>query len=236
MTLNLAIDAVLFLMMFALGGLFVVLHLRLRRFHQEVGAMPVLADDLTRALAGSTKAMQQLAQAAQRDGNQLEDTIARAEHILQDLTYVLDRADKTLARLDGHLGTAPHGAVSTPVAAPKRPAIAAAVMPSASSRPVVASVSRPVPAQKTEVAERRLNPDPAGLGKAVVMPGRPVKSNEWARRMDTQEKTEKTIIRPSSPGFAASVYGAAQPDAATKRAGASDAELALRKALEGALS
>ncbi len=105
---SLFVDILLLLSLSVLTGLVLVLHIKLRQFGREAMRVPALADDLTQAITTSRSTMQDLMRIARTDGARLEDFNGKANKTLQELVYVLDRAEKVLLQFDKHLdGHAP---------------------------------------------------------------------------------------------------------------------------------
>lgn len=97
------VDILLMLSLVVLTGLVLALHMKLRQFGREAMRVPALADDLTQAITTSRSTMQELMRVARTDGVRLEDFNGKANKTLQELVYVLDRAEKVLLQFDNHL-------------------------------------------------------------------------------------------------------------------------------------
>ena len=97
------IDLVLMLTMAGLLGVVLVLHFKLKEFGRDAMRVPALADDLTTAITTSRTAMQELAKSARTDGALLEEYTSKAARNIQELTFLIDRAEKVLERFDSHI-------------------------------------------------------------------------------------------------------------------------------------
>ena len=223
-------NVVLLTVMLGLASLVLLLHLRLRAFGAEAVRVPALADELTRAITTSRTAMSELARTARTDGVKLEEATTAAERTLQDLIYVLDRAEKILTQFDSHLAAHP---------VPKTAPMSTAQQRSEPvSEPIVtAAAPEPTPAEQPDLAT-------ATLKNAAIMPGRPARP-AWRRLDDAPEAVETAKFKPMSASGAGAAYQAAtqaerRADVApavtiSHSAAQTDAERELRRALEGAV-
>ncbi|MBI1363353.1 MAG: hypothetical protein GC134_05160 [Proteobacteria bacterium] len=229
-------DGFLTLLLLAVGGLMVVLYIRVRALTQAENTLPVLSDQFVQSVDRARTALRDMGAMAQNKGTELDDKIFIAERALQDLTYVLDRAEKILARLDGHTGTAP---VAVPASVTAAPAPVAAPLPREQAEPRGFSASE---AEHASTPQRRRKTD-TPAADAVVMPGRQA---VIARRLAAQSQQPEAPVapayKPSTRHGSAAAYAAMgartmtteEAEQATVRAASalSDVERDLRRALE----
>lgn len=97
------LDVLLVVLLAGIGGLLVLLHVRLREFLGMQKQMPVLGEALSANLIQARATLAQLSSALQNQGLTLETNLKKAENTLQDLDFVLHRADKILGGLDTRL-------------------------------------------------------------------------------------------------------------------------------------
>ena len=227
-----------FLLMLSIGGvmgLVIALHIKLRRFSEEAGKVPALADDLTRAITTSRDAMQGLAKAAKTDGARLEEALSRAESVRQDLVYILDRAEKVLQQFDRHLEkhpVVPHAETIQN----NNAALGGASAGASTAAGVASQTSRPPQGANQQLgasanAPAKSNP---GDSEAAVMPGR------YQSRFGVDQNGNPRPYKPASYQSGAAAYGASnrqydQQQTDADDAGAIDAESELRRALEKAI-
>lgn len=240
-------DVFLTLLLVGVGVLMAVLYLRVRALTQADRQLPALSDQFVAAMEKARLALRDMGSLAQTRGAELDDKIFIAERALQDLTYVLDRAEKILARLDAHTGIA-----QPPVQAPVQPTPQPRLAPETATR--VDAFERPRPNVEprgmppvTEAAQRRRKTD-TPAADAVVMPGRQA---AIARRLAAQAESAEPAPTAAAPAFkpatrqgSAAVYAAMSAaasaadradTAAVTRAPLSDVERDLRRALEETL-
>jgi hypothetical protein len=219
-TATLMFDVFLTILLTGIGGLMAVLYMRVRALTQAEQTLPTLSDQFLEAIQRGRDALRDMGDMAQARGTELDDKVFVAERALQDLTYMLDRAEKVLQKMDVQLG------MSTPSA------------PIQASRPVETTAARPQPEQPTmsEAALRRRKSDAVSTD-AVVMPGRQTPG----RRMSAQsqiEQSKQPAFRPSTRQGSAAAYaamGAETVSAGTTHVAVSDVERDLRRALEETL-
>jgi len=206
------IDVILMLMMLGLFGLILTLHFKLKAFGRDALRVPALADDLTQAITTSRTAMQELAKTARTDGAKLENLVSTAARSTQELTYLIDRAEKVLERFDNHTQ---NGAMRLNV--PE--AATAASAPIAKPAPIATPTATPTSAPRPMATSTQ----------AAVMPGR------YKKEMATP--TPEAPFKPASFGSTAAAYSMATKFRAEATddtpAMSSEAELELRRALGG---
>ena len=221
------IDLVLMLTMAGLLGVVLVLHFKLKEFGRDAMRVPALADDLTTAITTSRTAMQELAKSARTDGALLEEYTSKASRNIQELTFLIDRAEKVLERFDNHIS---NGAMRlseaqvTPAQAAHTQTTPQPELSAPTATP--ASAQRPMnrPAQTTGASSQ-----------AAIMPGR------YKKEMATPQNSEPSAQKPFKPtsfGASAAAYGSASTvmnntTVDDTPAVASEAERELRRALGG---
>lgn len=221
------IDLVLMLTMAGLLGVVLVLHFKLKEFGRDAMRVPALADDLTTAITTSRTAMQELAKSARTDGALLEEYTSKAARNIQELTFLIDRAEKVLERFDNHIS---NGAMrlSEAQVTPAQTTSAQTTSQPEFSAPTATptSAQRPMnrPAQTTGASSQ-----------AAIMPGR------YKKEMATPQNSEPSAQKPFKPtsfGASAAAYGSASTvmnntTVDDTPAVASEAERELRRALGG---
>ncbi len=221
------IDLVLMLTMAGLLGVVLVLHFKLKEFGRDAMRVPALADDLTTAITTSRTAMQELAKSARTDGALLEEYTSKAARNIQELTFLIDRAEKVLERFDNHIS---NGAMRlseaqvTPAQAAHTQTTPQPELSAPTATPT--SAQRPMnrPAQNTRASSQ-----------AAIMPGR------YKKEMATPQNSEPSAQKPFKPtsfGASAAAYGSASTvmnntTVDDTPAVASEAERELRRALGG---
>ncbi|MBA44793.1 MAG: hypothetical protein CMF62_12455 [Magnetococcales bacterium] len=221
------IDLVLMLTMAGLLGVVLVLHFKLKEFGRDAMRVPALADDLTTAITTSRTAMQELAKSARTDGALLEEYTSKAARNIQELTFLIDRAEKVLERFDNHIS---NGAMRlseaqvTPAQAAHTQTTPQPELSAPTATPT--SAQRPMnrPAQNTSASSQ-----------AAIMPGR------YKKEMATPQNSEPSAQKPFKPtsfGASAAAYGSASTvmnntTVDDTPAVASEAERELRRALGG---
>ena len=221
------IDLVLMLTMAGLLGVVLVLHFKLKEFGRDAMRVPALADDLTTAITTSRTAMQELAKSARTDGALLEEYTSKAARNIQELTFLIDRAEKVLERFDSHIS---NGAMrlSEAQVTPAQAASAQTTSQSELSAPTATPTS----------AQRPMNRPTQNTGasrQAAIMPGR------YKKEMATPQNSEPSAQKPFKPtsfGASAAAYGSASTVMSNTTvddtpAVASEAERELRRALGG---
>jgi paraquat-inducible protein B len=137
----------------AVGGLLVWLHVRLQALQQSERQLPSLTETMTNALLQAQKGLQALSQ--EIDQNKLDDRVHSAHQVLQDLEYTLDRSEKLLKQWDERLAepaqpaTPPEATETVTEEAP----IQEFALPQADSAVVVAS-NVPQPVQAYQQAQQ----------------------------------------------------------------------------------
>lgn len=231
------IDLVLMLTMVGLLGVVLVLHFKLKEFGRDALRVPALADDLTKAITTSRTAMQDLAKSARTDGTLLEEYTGKASRSIQELTYLIDRAEKVLERFDTHLS---NGAMRLSHAA-ETIAPASAEPPKAAPQPTATPTTAPRPMDRTAQRSGQHTGQHMGQsGQAAIMPGRYKKEMATPQ---TSEPSAQTPFKPTSFGATAAAYGSASKMALGGNSAendetppvASEAELELRRALGGSV-
>lgn len=225
------IDLVLMLTMAGLLGVVLVLHFKLKEFGRDAMRVPALADDLTTAITTSRTAMQELAKSARTDGALLEEYTSKASRNIQELTFLIDRAEKVLERFDNHIS---NGAMRLSEAQ-----VTPAQTTSAQTTPqpeLSAPTATPTTAQRP--LNRPMNhtgQNTSATSQAAIMPGR------YKKEMATPQNSEPSAQKPFKPtsfGASAAAYGSASTvmnntSADDTPAVASEAERELRRALGG---
>ena len=221
------IDLVLMLTMAGLLGVVLVLHFKLKEFGRDAMRVPALADDLTTAITTSRTAMQELAKSARTDGALLEEYTSKAARNIQELTFLIDRAEKVLERFDSHIS---NGAMRLSEAQ-VTPAQAASAQTTSQSE-LSAPTATPTSAQRPM---NRPTQNTGASSQAAIMPGR------YKKEMATPQNSEPSAQKPFKPtsfGASAAAYGSASTvmnntTVDDTPAVASEAERELRRALGG---
>lgn len=137
----------------AVGGLLVWLHVRLQALQQSERQLPSLTETMTSALLQAQKGLQALSQ--EIDQSKLDDRVHSAHQVLQDLEYTLDRSEKLLKQWDERLAEAaqPVAAPETTEAVTEEVVTQELALPQADSAVVVAS-NVPQPVQAYQQAQQ----------------------------------------------------------------------------------
>lgn len=93
-------NGILALLLAATGGLLIVVHFRLKKMQSALQHSPAFSDELTNNMVRAKATLAQLATAIEERGPDLERDVRKADNALQDLDFVLARADKVLNRLE----------------------------------------------------------------------------------------------------------------------------------------
>ena len=221
------IDLVLMLTMAGLLGVVLVLHFKLKEFGRDAMRVPALADDLTTAITTSRTAMQELAKSARTDGALLEEYTSKASRNIQELTFLIDRAEKVLERFDNHISNGAMRLSEAQVTPAQTTSAQTTPQPELSAPTATpTSAQRPMnrPAQNTGASSQ-----------AAIMPGR------YKKEMATPQNSEPSAQKPFKPtsfGASAAAYGSASTvmnntTVDDTPAVASEAERELRRALGG---
>lgn len=99
----LLLDVLLFVTLLAIGGLCVLLFMRIRRFTDEAARMPVLSDDLASAMTSCRTVLENMQRTASRHGMALTEKTQKAEQSVEELKFLLARAERALTHLEGKL-------------------------------------------------------------------------------------------------------------------------------------
>ena len=228
-TSALIFDIFLTVLLLGVGGLMAVLYVRVQTLVRAETTLPTLSDQFVAAMQSAREALKSMGDIAHQKGGELDDKVFVAERTLQDLTYMIDRAEKVLARMDTHLGTAPAPQAPTPSHATPRPEVEPRGMASMSASGAdVSAFGLPDRRRKTD----KMAPD------AVVMPGRQTNAGRRMSAQSTQEVAAKApaFKPPTRQGSAAAYAAMGNPGAAADmQTPLSDVERDLRRALEETL-
>ena len=94
------LEVMLLIMLAIVGALVVWLHFRLEGFSRDRKKLPLLADSLTNSMTQAYEGVSKLETAVREHSPELEKKVSMAKGSLHELSYVLDRAERLLARLD----------------------------------------------------------------------------------------------------------------------------------------
>ena len=159
------------ILLLAVGGLLVRLHFGLHKMRSDLNKLPVLGDQFTSQMINARATLAQLNTAMEENAPMLSGDIKKAENALQDLDFVLARAEKILTQFDDKIRspqgakpmaapTAPQQPVTMPLATrtPEIPGDVEAKVVASTAQTKVAKVveSKPEPRNSTEAALRRM--------------------------------------------------------------------------------
>jgi hypothetical protein len=105
-TLLLLFNGFAALLLAVTGGLVVLLHRRIHTMQKALKDSPLFADELTTNMVRAKATLAQLATAIEERGPDLKRDIKKADDALQDLDFVLARADKVMTRLEDKMQNA----------------------------------------------------------------------------------------------------------------------------------
>lgn len=96
----LVLDIILLLVLVGLGALTLTLYMRVRRFAREVASMPVLSDQLATVMTGCKQTLDSMVRTAGSNGQLLVQQGDRAQQTIQELSFLISRAEKMLDALE----------------------------------------------------------------------------------------------------------------------------------------
>lgn len=248
----LVLDIVLLLVLMGLAALTLTLYLRVRRFAREVAAMPVLSDQLAVAMTGCKQTLDNMVRVAGNHGQALSQSGERAQQTIQELSFLISRAEKMLDALEQ---AAPASAIASTVktAAPSplqdmvqeaavMPGRTHAAMPTQTARVAAQAAAQHVQPQVQQAALNPLSADDHRLPYST--PNRPV--GNALRRIAKPLPTEadEAVVMPGRLGgarpapqkpVAMRTSVAAYATSSTRNTMSTEAEMELRRALEESL-
>lgn len=256
----LVLDIILLLVLVGLAALTLTLYMRVRRFAREVAAMPVLSDQLTVAMTACKQTLDSMVRVAGSHGQALSQHGDRAQQTIQELSFMISRAEKMLDALEQKApASAIASTVKTAAPSPLEEFVQdAAVMPGrhhAAHHAPVQNTVMPTPtarvaaqAAAAHVQQPQQQPNPLSADEHRLpysTPNRPV--GNALRRIAKplpQEAADEAVVMPGRLGssrpapqkpVAMRTSVAAYATSSTRNTMSTEAEMELRRALEESL-
>lgn len=223
------LDIMVIIMLAVVGGLVLWLHYKLYTLKNSEKSVPGLVSSLDESIKKAHRGVFEFSRLIREDGPRLEKEFHKAQETVQDLDYMIDKAEKVLKRMDEAFERA--DMVSSPVLA----AVKVEEKEVLFGKTANESSARAVESKPKTVKPKTEMPPVSETTKRLENEMQKTLERELLMGMNHQEPAavEKTVVnekpkRMASPLGGAMAYG--QQSNVT-----SDAERDLRQALEGRL-
>jgi hypothetical protein len=231
------LDMMVILMLAVVGALVLWLHYRLHQLRSSEKKMMLLGDDLSEILQKAKRGLFEFSRLVREEGPRLEKEVFTAGQTVQDLDFMLAKAERLLKRMDDSFERSEviTGRVDGQLKSDEKTTLLGGKTPQKMVQPVRAQVSktpqttikRDVPAPKVLNKARELSE--AEIEKKLERELLTGLVSELPEKNDVSEEVQPR--RMTSPQMGAMAYGSSTASAVSS----TDAERDLIKALEGRL-
>ncbi|MFT7433571.1 MAG: hypothetical protein ACI9TY_001208 [Alphaproteobacteria bacterium] len=235
------LDIMVIIMLAVVGGLVLWLHYRLYTLKNAEKAVPNLVSSLADSLKKAHRGVFELSRLVREDGPKLEKEVFNAQQTVQDLDYMLDKAERILKRMDDAFEKMDR--ISTPVIAAAK-AEEKSILTGQPAR----EINREKPAVNKTIVEKKNTTQPqpqprqtsvTEASKRLEMEMQKTLERELLMGMNEHEKPAPKVVnntvKNETPKRMASPMGGAMAYGQQLNVNTSDAEKDLRQALEGRL-
>lgn len=221
------LDVMVIIMLAVVGALVLWLHFRLHQLRSSEKKMVLLSENLSESLQKANRGLFEFSRVVREEGPKLDKEVFKAGQTVQDLDFMLAKAEKLLKRMDVSLAQSEGYLrnVESEIKSNEKELLLGKKQQSVASEknvnqksPVRASKQEKAPLSEAEI-EKKLERD---LLMGLV-------SDAPKKAID--EKIKETPRRMASPQMGAMAYGSQSSSSSTN----TDAERDLIKALEGRL-